>query len=78
MLYGLGLGRAEQYGALSEESREFLRDATEIAQVGFDTDDSGEADETAYAEVVEYLRVGLLLIHLDLRHSAAPNPARLH
>lgn len=78
LLYGLGLGRAEQHGALSEESREFLRDATEIAQVGFDTDDSGEADETAYAEVVEYLRVGLLLIHLDLRHAVAPNPARLH
>lgn len=78
LLYGLGLGQAEQYGALSEESQEFLRDATEIAQAGFDTDETGEADETAYAEVVEYLRVGLLLIHLDLRHSAVPDSARLH
>ena len=76
LLYGLGLGRVEQRGQLSEESQEFLRDATEIAQVGFETDEGSEADETAYAEVVEYLRVGLLMILEDLRHSAAPR--RLH
>lgn len=78
LLYGLGLGQTQQRGTLSAESREFLRDATEIAQVGFETDEISEADETAYAEVVEYLRVGLLLIHLELRHSAVPDLARLH
>lgn len=80
LLYGLGLGlgRVEQHGMLSEESQEFLRDATEIAQVGFDADETGEADETAYAEVVEYLRVGLLLIHADLHRAATPDSSRLH
>jgi uncharacterized protein YgfB (UPF0149 family) len=80
LLYGLGLGlgQVEQHRRLSEESQEFLRDATEIAQVGFDADEAGEADETAYAEVVEYLRVGLLLIHADLRRSATSDFARLH
>lgn len=78
LLYGLGLGQVGQHGMLSEESQEFLRDATEIAQVGFDTDETGEADETAYAEVVEYLRVGLLLIHSDLRRSATSDSTRLH
>ena len=76
LLYGLGLGQVAQHGQLSQESREFLRDVTEIAQVGFETDESSEADETAYAEVVEYLRVGLLMILEDLRHAAAPR--RLH
>ena len=76
LLYGLGLGQVEQHGRLSEESREFLRDATAIAQVGFETEEGSEADETAYAEVVEYLRVGLLMILEDLRCSAAPR--RLH
>ena len=76
LLYGLGLGQADRDGALSADSREFLRDATEIAQVGFETDAASEADETAYAEVVEYLRVGLLMILEDLRHSAPPR--RLH
>jgi uncharacterized protein YgfB (UPF0149 family) len=71
LLYGLGLGEAERYGELSPDSREFLRDAVEIARVGFETDEASAADETAYAEVVEYLRVGLLMILEDLRHSTA-------
>ena len=76
LLYGLGLGRADRDGALSADSREFLRDAAEIAQVGFETDAANEADETAYAEVVEYLRIGLLMILEDLRRPATPR--RLH
>ena len=76
-LYGLGLGESGRRGRLSPESQEFLRDATEIAQVGFDADEADEADEIAYAEVVEYLRVGLLLIQQDLRF-AAPAKPHLH
>lgn len=78
LLYGLGLGQAKPRDIFSEESREFLRDATKIAQVGLDSDEPGEVDETAYAELVEYLRVGLLTIHQDLRHSATPDPSLLH
>lgn len=77
LLYGLGLGQVQQQGALSKESEEFLRDAAEIAQVGFESDKASEADEIAYAEVVEYLRAGLLLVYLDLRQPAAPT-ARIH
>ena len=77
LLYGLGLGRAAERGELSPESQEFLRDATDIARVGFETDNASEADETAYAEVVEYLRVGLLLVQQDL-HRSAPRHGRLH
>ncbi len=73
LLFGLGLGQADRNGALSAESREFLHDTAEIAQVGFEAEDATEADETAYAEVVEYLRVGLLIVQQDLRR-----PARLH
>lgn len=78
LLYGLGLGEVERQGELSAESREFLCDATEIARAGFDTDQATEADEAAYAEVVEYLRAGLLLIHQDLRQSSPPSRARHH
>ena len=78
LLYGLGLGQAKPRDIFSEESREFLRDATKIAQVGLDSDEPSEVDETAYAELVEYLRVGLLTIHQDLRHSATPDPSLLH
>lgn len=78
LLYGLGLGELERRGELSAESREFLRDATKIARIGFDADDANEEDETAYAEVVEYLRAGLLLIHQDLCRSPAPARLSLH
>lgn len=76
LLYGLGMGEMELRGVLSEESWEFLDDVTGIAQAGFDTDEASETDETAYTEVVEYLRVGLLMIQQDIQHSTAP--PRLH
>ncbi|MBE2294037.1 MAG: UPF0149 family protein [Phycisphaerales bacterium] len=66
---GLGLGPVDRQNALSAESQEFLRDTAEIARVGFEAEDATEADETAYAEVVEYLRVGLLIVQADLGHS---------
>lgn len=78
LLYGLGLGEIERRGVLSEESWEFLDDVTDIAQIGFDTDEAGETDETAYTEVVEYLRVGLLMIQQDIQPSTEPAPPRLH
>jgi len=78
LLYGLGLGEVELRGVLSEESWEFLDDVTDIAQIGFDTDEAGETDETAYTEVVEYLRVGLLMIQQDIQQSTASSSPRLH
>lgn len=78
LLYGLGLGELEGQGDLSPETEEFLRDATEIAQAGFDADEATEADEIAYAEVVEYLRVGVLLIQQDINSLSAAPPSRLH
>ncbi|HRY15476.1 MAG: UPF0149 family protein [Candidatus Competibacteraceae bacterium] len=65
LLYGLGLGESSWNDRLEPESQEFLKDVVDIAQVGFDADEGNEADENAYAEVVEYLRVGLMLIRQD-------------
>ena len=78
LLYGLGLGQVAQRGDLSDDSWEFLRDAAEIAQIGFDAAETGEADEMAYVELVEYLRVGLLTLQQDLQPRHPPFPARLH
>ncbi len=66
LLYGLGLGEIGRGSQLSEESQELLKDVADIAQISFDTDEGDEADENAYAEVVEYLRVGLLMIQQDI------------
>jgi uncharacterized protein YgfB (UPF0149 family) len=74
LLYGLGLGESGWSDRLGEESQEFLQDVADIAQIGFDIDEAGEADENAYAEVVEYLRVGLMLIQQD----SSSTPFRTH
>jgi hypothetical protein len=62
-LSGLGLGGAGECQDLPPEAQEFLDDLGKIAFVGFDSDAADEADETAYAEIVEYIRVGVMLIH---------------
>jgi hypothetical protein len=48
---------------LPPEAQEFLDDLGNIAFVGFDSEAADEADETAYAEIVEYIRVGVMLLH---------------
>jgi len=45
---------------------EALSDLSEIAQIEFQVD-GGEADEQAYAEVVEYVRMASLLLMETLR-----------
>ena len=76
LLYGLGVSDIVRWAGLSPESQEFLHDATGIAQAGFDRAEATDADETAYTEVVEYLRVGLLLLQLDLNRPTAAHRSR--
>ena len=78
LLYGLGMGHVEQSCLLSMESREFLRDVADIAQAGLDQAVTSEEDEMAYVEVVEYLRIGLLIIHHDLCLTLASDASRPH
>ncbi len=67
-LYGLGIGEGMDIGKLSEEAQELVRDFTEISRAGMEQDDgdSGEEEERAYAELVEYVRVGAQVIFLEL------------
>lgn len=61
----LGVGAGGRRAAdLSAESAEFLRDAMRIA--GVDADEAGgETDEAALAELVEYIRVGVMLVRTE-------------
>ncbi|MDX1655261.1 MAG: UPF0149 family protein [Candidatus Competibacteraceae bacterium] len=74
---GLGTGLGGQAG-LSPEGEEFLRDLSEISRVGFDADSTDEADETAYAEIVEYVRVGVVLMGEELRPRPVTRAPRIH
>jgi len=69
-LVGLTLGGLEDFSPLPEDAREVANDLVEIARAGSSYDLEGsEEDEHAYAELVEYLRVGILLINEELQPS---------
>lgn len=72
-LVGLTLGGINDFSPLPENAREVVNDMVEIARAGtsYDLEDS-EEDENAYAELVEYLRVGILLINEELQPTQAP------
>jgi hypothetical protein len=72
---GLGIAGISDLDKLPEDSREIVQDMIDIAQVEMDAGDTGEEDEVAFAEVAEYLRVGVLLIHEEL---STPKQATQH
>src|SRR5579872_2131309 len=81
-LYGLGTGQIANLEGLNGEVGEIVRDFTEISRATGDDADSDEANEQAYAELVEFIRVGAQVVFeelLPLRQQAYPtSPQRLH
>lgn len=73
-LFGLGVGGMEQTRKMPDDVREFLNDLTAISEASFDAEQSNDEDELAYAEVVEYVRLGVLLINELLQPPPATNP----
>lgn len=67
-LLGLGLGGLKGSRALPREAAEVVRDFGEIGRIDSDTG-AGDEGEAAYAELLEYVRVGALLV---LEHVGAP------
>lgn len=66
-LYGLGLGGVTETTSLSADAAEILTDLAKIAGVDYELDGADDAEEDAYTEVVEYVRVGTLLVFESLR-----------
>jgi len=69
-LYGMALGGLERFEDLPENAREILTDMADFTRI--DTEEDGEAAEHAYVELVEYLRMGALLVNAEL-HPAPPD-----
>ena len=86
----LDLGRRRRLGMVeaiwgehksAEQLAPILRDLQEISRVGVDPEDSEESGEQAYAELVEFVRVGVQLLFEQLeplRGPAPPAGERLH
>jgi uncharacterized protein YgfB (UPF0149 family) len=80
-LYGLGGSAIQDTNALPGDVGEIVRDFSEITRVGVDTGQSPESNESAYAELVEFVRVGVQLVFEELsplRDSPSPPSAPLH
>ena len=80
-LYGLGGGALQDASGLPGEVGEIVRDLSEITRVGVDIGQSQESNESAYAELVEFVRVGVQLLFEELavaRAPSAPTAAPLH
>lgn len=65
-LYGFGSGRAPAAQNLPPNVAEILRDLTHIGRAAVEAGASSEEEEEAYAEIVEYVRAGVQLIHDEL------------
>jgi uncharacterized protein YgfB (UPF0149 family) len=65
-LYGLGAGVIPDPGNLPGEAGEIVRDFAEITRAGVDSGEEQESNENAYAELVEFVRVGAQLLFEEL------------
>lgn len=66
-LFGLALGGFREDVAMPDNISEVVKDFSEISRAGFTSDATDEADETAYTEIVEYVRMGTLLLYEELQ-----------
>lgn len=80
-LMGLSLGgMVAKMDELPGDAGEVIRDLVEFAKASDFSLEGGEEDEAAYAELVEYLRTGVLLVNEELNPIKAPpkDEASLH
>lgn len=62
-LYGFGSARPAGGERLPGDVNELLRDLAQIGRAVSEPAEGDEEEESAYAEIVEYVRVGVQLIH---------------
>jgi yecA family protein len=75
-LYGLALGGIREDVEMPDSVREVMKDFYEISHARFVYEATDDEDETAYMEIVEYVRMSVLLLHEELQ--PVSTPARLH
>lgn len=78
-LYGIGSAGGGLEARLSRDAREVLSDFSEVTHLKSDTEES-ESLEADYSEIVEYMRVGVMLIFEELQGGPEPGDTarRLH
>ena len=80
-IYGLGAGGHTDPERLPGDAGEIVRDLAQIMRAGVDGQDDLESNETALAELVEFVRVGVQVVYEELgtvRPPSAPPGLSLH
>jgi len=80
-LYGLGTSVIQDKSGMPGDLGEIVQDLTEITRVAVDSEQSPESNESAYAELVEFVRVGVQLVFDELgplRDQPGPPDVPLH
>jgi len=75
-VYGLGSGGATDPERLPGDAGEIVRDLAQIMRAGVDEREATEANESALAELVEFVRVGVQVVFEELRTLRQPRPTR--
>jgi len=66
-LAGLGSSGDDSLNTMSEDANEALKDLQQISSADVSDTSESEEDENAFMEIVEYIRVVVLMIREDLR-----------
>ena len=67
-LMGLAMGGIKEYKGLPGDIPELMGDLVEISRAGNYELQNEEEDENAYMELIEYVRMGVMLIRMELHH----------
>jgi yecA family protein len=70
-LFGLALAGVKDLTHVPEDSMEILQDITSISQASEDEEEE-EMNEVAYSDIVEYVRMGILLINEEMHPMNRP------
>jgi uncharacterized protein YgfB (UPF0149 family) len=85
-LYGFGAhqgggprgGHGVGIGSYTSEVEEVMRDLAQIARIPAEESEGTEEEEEAYAELVEFVRISVQLVHDELADRTSPTGGRPH
>jgi uncharacterized protein len=75
-IYGMGVNGGKDPRQLPGDAGEIVRDLAEIARASVDAGEDEEVNESAYTELVEFVRVGAQLVHDELAEERSPPKPR--
>jgi len=77
-LYGLSLAGLTDINKLPVDASEILQDMTDISKAGYSPDDDEEENEIAFAEIIEYIRVGVYVVYNTFNADDSINTTTVH